>query len=111
MLDGARLIRERKISVILFPEGGRSETNLRPFIEGAAFIAIKAGIPVVPVGLVNTRGILPMHSGLLRPGKVEVHIGDPIDTSEMTPRDRSRLNQMLYERVAELIGEPVQSPA
>jgi 1-acyl-sn-glycerol-3-phosphate acyltransferase len=111
MLDGARLIRERNVSVLLFPEGGRSEKGLRPFIEGAAFIAIKAGIPIVPVGLVNTRGVLPMHSALLRPGKIEVHIGDPIDTAGMTPRDRSRLNQMLYEKVAELTGEPVESPA
>lgn len=107
MLDGARLIRERKISVILFPEGGRSEHGLRPFIEGAAFIAIKAGIPVVPVGLVNTRKVLPMHSALLRPGTIEVHIGDPIDVSAMTPKDRGALNQMLQERVAAMIGEPV----
>jgi 1-acyl-sn-glycerol-3-phosphate acyltransferase len=91
--------------VILFPEGGRSETGLRPFIEGAAFIAIKAGIPVVPVGLVNTRGILPMHSALLRPGHVDVRIGDPIDTSTLTVKDRGTLTQTLHEKVAELIGE------
>jgi 1-acyl-sn-glycerol-3-phosphate acyltransferase len=105
MLDGAKLIRERNLSVILFPEGGRSETGLRPFIEGAAFIAIKAGIPVVPVGLVNTRGILPMHSALLRPGHVDVRIGDPIETSTLTVKDRGTLTQTLYEKVAELIGE------
>jgi 1-acyl-sn-glycerol-3-phosphate acyltransferase len=110
MLDGARLIRERSVSVLLFPEGGRSEKGLRPFIEGAAFIAIKAGIPVVPVGLVNTRGVLPMHSALLRPGRIEVHIGDPIETTGMTPKDRGRLNQMLYEQVATMIGEPVHAP-
>jgi 1-acyl-sn-glycerol-3-phosphate acyltransferase len=107
MMDGARMIRERKLSVILFPEGGRSEHSLRPFIEGAAFMAIKAGIPIVPVGLVNTRKVLPMHSAVLRPGTIEVHIGDPIDTSAMTPKDRGMLNQMLQERVAEMIGEPV----
>jgi 1-acyl-sn-glycerol-3-phosphate acyltransferase len=105
MSDGARLIRERDISVLLFPEGGRSETGIRPFKEGAAYIAIKAGVPVVPVGLVNVRSVLPMHSLLLRPATVKVRVGDPIDTSGMTPRDRGSLNEALRERVAELAGE------
>jgi 1-acyl-sn-glycerol-3-phosphate acyltransferase len=43
MSDAARIIRERGISVLLFPEGGRSEDDtLREFREGAAYIAIKA---------------------------------------------------------------------
>jgi 1-acyl-sn-glycerol-3-phosphate acyltransferase len=112
MSDGARLIRERHISVLLFPEGGRSEAKIRPFKEGAAYIAIKAGVPVVPVGLMNVRGVLPMHSLLLRPAKVKVHVGAPIDTSAMTPHDRGRLNELLQEQVAELAGElPVHAHA
>src|SRR6185312_1909603 len=105
MAEGAKLIRERHISVLLFPEGGRTESGMRPFREGAAYIAIKAGVPVVPVGLVNARGVLPMHSWLLRPGEIEINIGDPIDTSQMTLHDRGRLNEMLQEQVAELAGE------
>jgi 1-acyl-sn-glycerol-3-phosphate acyltransferase len=105
MSEGAKLIRERNISVLLFPEGGRSETAIRPFKEGAAYIAIKAGVPVVPVGLVNVRNVLPMHSLLLRPAIVEVHVGDPIDTSALTPHDRGRLNEMLQDCVTELAGE------
>jgi len=107
MSEGAKLIQERGVSVLLFPEGGRSEKNMQPFKEGAAYIAIKAGVPVVPVGLVNLRGILPMHSLLLRPGTVEINIGDPIDTTGMTLHDRGKLNEMLQERVAELAGEQV----
>lgn len=110
MSDGAKLIRERGISVLLFPEGGRTETGIRPFKEGAAYIAIKAGVPVVPVGLVNMRSVLPMHSMLLRPSQVEVNVGKPIDTSGMTLHDRGRLNEILYERVAELAGEPAVQP-
>jgi 1-acyl-sn-glycerol-3-phosphate acyltransferase len=106
MSEGAKLIRERGISVLLFPEGGRTEKGIRPFKEGAAYIAIKAGVPIVPVGLVNMRGVLPMHSMLLRPGKVEIHVGDPIETAGMTLHDRGRLNEILQERVAELAGEP-----
>ncbi len=105
MSEGAKLIRERGVSVLIFPEGGRTEAGLRPFKEGGAYIAIKAGVPAVPVALVNTRKVLPMHSLMLRPGAVEIHLGDPIETAGMTVQDRGRLNEMLQERVAELSGE------
>jgi 1-acyl-sn-glycerol-3-phosphate acyltransferase len=105
MSEGAKLMKERGISVLLFPEGGRTPTGMRPFKEGAAYIAIKAGVPVVPIGLVNMRSVLPMNSWLLRPAKVEIQIGDPIDTSGMTLHDRGRLNDILQERVAGLSGQ------
>lgn len=105
MSEGAKLIRQRGISVLLFPEGGRSEAGIRAFKEGAAYIAIKAGVPVLPVGLVNLRSVLPMHSLLLRSADIEVNIGDPIDTSAMSLHDRGRLNEILQERVAELAAE------
>ncbi|HTA45632.1 MAG TPA: lysophospholipid acyltransferase family protein [Bryobacteraceae bacterium] len=103
--EGAKLIRERAISPLLFPEGGRTPSGIRPFKEGAAYLAIKAGVPVVPVGLTNVRNVLPMHSMVLRPATVQVHVGDPIDTSKMTPHDRARLNELLHERVIELAGD------
>jgi 1-acyl-sn-glycerol-3-phosphate acyltransferase len=109
MSEGAKLIRARGISVLLFPEGGRSESGIRPFKEGAAYIAIKAGVPIVPVGLVNVRDVLPMHSLLLRPGSVEIVVGEPIDTSGMTLHDRGRLNEILQEQVAALAGEAAVS--
>ena len=56
------LIRERRIAVLIFPEGGRSEGKLTEFREGAAYVAIKAGVPAVPVGITGTRGSLPMGS-------------------------------------------------
>lgn len=105
MSEGAKLIRERNVSLLLFPEGGRSEHRMRSFREGAAYIAIKAGVPAVPIGLVNTRQVLPMHSTIIRPGAIEVRVGDPIDTTGLTLHDRSRLNEELQQRVAELAGE------
>jgi 1-acyl-sn-glycerol-3-phosphate acyltransferase len=105
MSEGAKLMRERGISVLLFPEGGRTVTGMRPFKEGAAYIAIKAGVPVIPVGLVNMRSALPMNSWLLRPARVEIQVGEPIDTSGMSLHDRGRLNEILQERVAGLAGD------
>ena len=62
MAEAGRVIRERGISVLIFPEGGRSLEGLKPFKEGAAYIAINAGVPVVPVGVEGTLQVLPMHS-------------------------------------------------
>jgi 1-acyl-sn-glycerol-3-phosphate acyltransferase len=101
--EAGHLIRKRRITPLLFPEGGRSPVELRPFKEGAAHLAIKAGVPAVPVGLSGTRAVLPMSSVVVRPGLVRVRIGDPIPTAEMKSHDRGELNRLLREKVAELM--------
>ena len=111
MAEGARQIGERHISVLLFPEGGRSEHTLRSFKEGAAFIAIRSGVPIVPVGVVGARKVMAMHNIHILPGTIGLRIGDPIPTTGMTTRDRESLTRLLTARVAELIGEPVPEPA
>lgn len=105
MAEGARIVRERGVSLLLFPEGGRTPKTMRPFREGAAYIAIKAGAPAVPIALLNTRAILPMHSAMVRGGNVEVQIGDPIETAGMSLHDRGKLNQLLQDRVSAMVGE------
>jgi 1-acyl-sn-glycerol-3-phosphate acyltransferase len=80
---------------------------MRTFKEGAAYIAIKAGVPVVPIGLRHTRDVWPMHSMVIRPGAVEVHVGDPIPTDGLTLRDRGSLTELLQEKVAALAAEEI----
>lgn len=103
MAEAGKIIRERGISVLIFPEGGRSLEGLQEFREGVAYIAIKAGVPIIPVALKGTIDILPMHSVNVRPGSVEVRVGEPIQTAGMTLRDRTALTQTLRERIAELL--------
>src|SRR5947209_9940385 len=56
----ADIIRERGTSLLVFPEGGRSrDGQMRVFKEGAAYIAIKAGVPAVPIALIGSRAVLP----------------------------------------------------
>jgi len=110
MGDAARIIRERGISVLLFPEGGRSGDGLRHFKEGSAYIAIKAGVPIVPVGLRGTREVLPMGSMQIMSGTVDLRIGDPIPTANLTLKDRTALTQILHDKVADLIGESTSKP-
>ena len=98
------MIRDRGISALIFPEGGRSPQEMREFREGAAYIAIKAGAPVVPVGLDGTRQILPMGSIHVKPGEVVLRIGQPVLTEALNIRDRHALTEQLQQRVAELAG-------
>ena len=86
-----RLIESQGISILFFPEGGRSrDGNLREFKDGAAYIAIKAQAPLVPLALVGAREILPMGSGTIRRGLVRLRIGDPIPTIGLSSREDRR---------------------
>ena len=92
---------------MLFPEGGRAPEGLREFKEGSAYIAIKAGVPVVPMAIVGMREKLPMGSIHVRSGKVAVRVGRPIPTAGMTIADRLKLTERLYREVAQLLEAPV----
>lgn len=101
----AQSIAERRISLLVFPEGGRSLTGeLQPFKEGAAYIAIKAQVPVVPVAIRGTHEVLPMHGKIPRPGPVTLAIGDPIPTAGLTLKERDRLTAEVRERIAAMLG-------
>jgi 1-acyl-sn-glycerol-3-phosphate acyltransferase len=110
MTLGARLIQERSASMLLFPEGGRSRGAMREFKEGAAYIAIKAGVPAVPLGIEGTRKVLPMGSSYVRGGPVVLRIGNPIPTAGMKLHDRAQLIARLERQVSELAGEPAPQP-
>jgi 1-acyl-sn-glycerol-3-phosphate acyltransferase len=103
MTEGARIIASRGVSVLLFPEGGRSPKGLRDFKEGAAYIAIKAGVPVVPMALIGMREKLPMHSIHIRSGRVRLRIADPIPTAGLRLSDREDLTLRLHAEVTRLI--------
>jgi hypothetical protein len=52
------------------------------------------------------RSIMKMHTAFIHPGTVHLRVGDPIDTSQMTPKDREALTRELREKIAILCGEP-----
>lgn len=105
MTEAARIVRERGVSILVFPEGGRSPGAMEEFRDGAAFIAIKAGAPLIPVGIQGTRETLPMDSLLVRSGEVRLRIGEPLATAGLTGRDHHALTKTLRERVVELAGK------
>ncbi|MFN3325780.1 MAG: lysophospholipid acyltransferase family protein [Bryobacteraceae bacterium] len=105
MTEAARIIRERKLSMVLFPEGSRSRGEMQDFKEGAAYIAIKAGVPIVPMAIRGTREVLPVGSIHVKPGPVSLRLGEPIPTEGLTLKDRAALTETLRARVIDLLGE------
>ena len=107
LTEASRIIREHKLSVLVFPEGGRTEGALDPFKEGAAYVAIKSGLNIIPMALLGTREAMPMHAFTVRGGDVTIRIGDPISTEGLTTKDRESLTNRLRDAVLELLGTPV----
>jgi 1-acyl-sn-glycerol-3-phosphate acyltransferase len=101
----ADTIRRKKISLLIFPEGGRShDGELQPFKEGGAYIAIRAGVPVVPIAISGTRKLLPWGSGIVRSGSVRLRILKPIETMHLSLKDRGVLTQQVHALISHELG-------
>jgi 1-acyl-sn-glycerol-3-phosphate acyltransferase len=99
----AALLHEGR-STLVFPEGGRTETGeLQEFKDGAAFLAIRAQIPVVPMAMIGMRSILRMHTLEFHRGPVTLRIGEPISTAGMTTHQRGELTAALRQRIVEML--------
>lgn len=65
--------------VVIFPEGTRQRGPVvQPLFEGAAYVAARAGVPVVPVGIGGSERAMPRGAKMIRPVKVHVVIGRPL---------------------------------
>ncbi|MFW8599885.1 lysophospholipid acyltransferase family protein [Desulfobacterota bacterium M19] len=90
-------------SVIIFPEGTRSpDGHLQDFKSGGMVLAIKSGVPIVPVAICGTHDILPKGKLLARPGRVSINVGCPIATSNFKVSDKQELARRLHDEVAAL---------
>jgi len=95
----------RGTSVLLFPEGSRSLDGLvHPFQRGGFLLALKTGLPIVPVGIRGTLGRQRRGSYKIRGGGVEVHYGAPIDPADYGIRGRRELEAEVRRRIEELAG-------
>jgi 1-acyl-sn-glycerol-3-phosphate acyltransferase len=82
--------------MVIFPEGGRAaDGQLQPMAAGAAWIALKAQVPLVPLTLVGTYELLPIHVYALRPRPLKLIVGEPISTEGLTTKDAEALTERL----------------
>jgi 1-acyl-sn-glycerol-3-phosphate acyltransferase len=91
-LDQAALsIREGK-SIMAFPEGTRSRLGeIKPFKQGTFYLAIKSGVPIVPISIIGSGEIMPKRSLKIKPGKIKLVIDKPIDVKNITLENRQEL--------------------
>ena len=61
---------------------------MHPLFDGAAYVAAKAGVPIIPVGIGGSARVMPRHAKLIHPHKVCVVIGEPIWVADTTETDR-----------------------
>jgi 1-acyl-sn-glycerol-3-phosphate acyltransferase len=71
----------------IFPEGTRSRTGtMREALPGAAMLALRAGVPILPIGIDGTDDLLPRDSWVPRIGtRVTLRVGQPFTLQPDAP--------------------------
>jgi 1-acyl-sn-glycerol-3-phosphate acyltransferase len=91
----------------IYPEGTRSpDGRLYRGRPGVGWLALKSGLPVLPVAMIGTRRVLPPGHVVPRPGRVEVRIGAPLTfPPEITAGPPGKARQLIAEQVMSAIRE------
>jgi 1-acyl-sn-glycerol-3-phosphate acyltransferase len=79
-----------------------------PFKKGGFHLAMDAGVPIVPVAVVGGFHVLPAHSLRVRPGSMQVRLGEPINTSSF--QDLDLLMEEVRRRIEGLVYKERPSP-
>ena len=91
---------DRKVSIMIFPEGTRSGTgDLLPFRNGAFRLAIERQVPILPMAVVGTRTALTKGSLLLGRSRAEVRVLEPVETAGLTADDVPELRERVRRRI------------
>jgi 1-acyl-sn-glycerol-3-phosphate acyltransferase len=89
--------------LVIFPEGGRTpDGEIKPFLPGAFFLALKAQVDIVPVALIGTYELLPMNTYHIKCRPLEMRVGEPISTEGLTMRDLEALNAKVRKAMEDL---------
>jgi len=92
--------------LFVFPEGSRTpDGELKEFLAGAAYLAIRAQVPLVPIALSGAYELLPIHTRHFYPCDVTLAAGEPIETKGMTPRQTEELTARLRAEIAEMLAK------
>jgi 1-acyl-sn-glycerol-3-phosphate acyltransferase len=91
------------MALFVFPEGRRTlDGALQIFLSGAAYLAIRAQIPLVPMALSGVYELLPIHTRHFFPGELTLNVGEPIETAGMSLRQMDELTAQLREAIENL---------
>jgi 1-acyl-sn-glycerol-3-phosphate acyltransferase len=91
------------LPLVIYPEGGRTpDGEIKTFLPGAFFLAIKAQVDIVPVALVGTYELLPMDTYHIKCRPLEMRVGEPISTAGMTMRDLEAVSARVKKAMEDL---------
>ncbi len=105
-------------SVVIFPEGERApKGQMLPFKPGAFYVAVSAGVDIVPMAITGAYEALPVGSAHLRRARLGFFVGDPISVAaytsenlrELAERVQHEVRNLLHRRVGEDVATEVAS--
>ena len=106
VVDWASSLTANGLSLIVFPEGTRSrDGRVAEFKGGSFFLALEARLPIAPISVVGSRHVMLKGRLATYPGRVQLVIHDPIDTSGMSRKDAREI----AERVRRVIAPDAES--
>lgn len=89
-------------SFLIYPEGTRSpDGRVQAFKKGAVVMAIKAGVPIVPIACSGAHHVLPKGSVIIHPGEIIVRFCPPLEAARYTLEQRDELNALVRAAIAE----------
>jgi 1-acyl-sn-glycerol-3-phosphate acyltransferase len=93
--------------LVLFPEGERKAgAEIQPLFDGAVYVAFRAGVPIVPVGIGGSERVMPKKAKFVYPRKVHVEIGPPIYPPTMP--EGQRIPRAAYKEATEQLHSEIQ---
>ncbi len=94
--------------VVAFPEGERKDgPRVHPLFDGAVYMATRAQVPIVPVGIGGTAAAMPRGARMMFPRKIHVVVGAPIEPPPLT--ERGRVNRSEVRRITAELREEIQA--
>lgn len=102
LLRGVKTL-DSGLPILIFPEGGRTpDGTVKTMASGAAFIALRAQVPLVPLALIGTYELLPIHTYHLSPRPLKLVVGKPLSTQGLSTKDADTLTVALYASISTL---------
>jgi len=99
-IDEAALRIRKGKSIMTFPEGTRSrDGEIKAFKQGTFYLAIKSGVPIVPVSIIGSGQIMQKRSLRIKPGQIKMVIGKPIEVNNFDIEKRHELIEIVRNEI------------
>jgi 1-acyl-sn-glycerol-3-phosphate acyltransferase len=93
------------VSLMIFPEGTRSDQGLGPLKKGGFMVALDSGLPILPVSIRGSEKVLPNKTVKIMPGVVELVVHPAIDPQTYGHEGRDQLMHDVRSAIASGLGD------